>query len=172
MKMKNVKSKSTLKQKGLPLGERAPLNESFLQIWGVSSFIWDLFGKYSEIVITLKQNNIVFKRDCPLWTKECKKGVPLLINFFLIEVFQNPCGICLENILKIHLPSNNTFLETFEISLSLEKKSIKRVTFHSKLIQKRCSEKQLENGQIHLEISEWNCLPSALYHLYVSRITP
>ena len=162
MKMKNVKSKSTLKQKGLPLGERAPLNESFLQIWGVSSFIWDSFGKYSEIVITLKQNNIVIKRDLPLSTWKCNKGVPSLLNFFPIEVFHNPFGICLENILKIHLPSNNTFLEAFEISLSLEKKSIKRVTSHSKLIQKRCSEKQLENGQIHLEISEWNCLPSAL----------
>ena len=160
--MKYVKSKSTLKQLGLPIAERVPLNDLLLQLRGVSLFIWDLFGKYSEIVITLKQNNIVFKRDHPLWTKECKEGVPLLINFFLIEVFQNPFGICLENILKIHLPSNNTFLETFEISLSLEKKSIKRVTFHSKLIQKRCSEKQLENGQIHLEISEWNCLPSAL----------
>ena len=31
--------------------------------------------------------------------------------------------------------------------------------------------KHLENGQIHLGISEWNCLPSALKHLYVSRIT-
>ena len=149
MKMKNVKSKSTLKQKGLPLGERAPLNESFLQIWGVSSFIWDLFGKYSEIVITLKQNNIVFKRDRPLWTKECKEGVPLLINFFLIEVFQNPFGICLENILKIHLPSNNTFLETFEIShAGLRKKLDATVYWSGNIIRlkKICPDRRSVGG--------------------------
>ena len=162
MKMKNVKSKSTLKLKGLPLGERAPLNESFLQIWGVSSFIWDLFGKYSEMVITLKQNIIVFNRDLPLSTKEGNEGVPSLIIFFPKEVFHNPFGKCLENILKIDLPSNNTLLKTFEISLGLEKKSNNRVTSNAKLIEKRCSEKHLENGQIHLEFSEWNCLPSAL----------
>ena len=114
------------------------------------------------MVITLKQNIIVFNRDLPLSTKEGNEGVPSLIVFFTKEVFHNPFGKCLENILKIDLPSNNTLLKTFEISLSLEKKSNNRVTSNSKLIEKRCSEKHLENGQIHLEFSEWNCLPSAL----------
>ena len=68
IKMKYVKSKSTLKQLGLPIAERVPLIDLLLQLRGVSLFIWDLFGKYSEIVITLKQNNIVIKRDLPLST--------------------------------------------------------------------------------------------------------
>ena len=88
--------KCTLKQIGLPLGKRAPLNEIFLQIRGVSSFIWDLFGKHSEMVITLNQNIIVFKRDLPLSTKEGNEGVPSLIIFS-----QKRCSIIhLENIWK------------------------------------------------------------------------
>ena len=60
--------KITLKQLGRPLEERVPLNELFLQLRGLKSFIWDLLGKYSQIVTTLKQNKIVIKRDLPLST--------------------------------------------------------------------------------------------------------
>ena len=142
------------------------------------------------LILQLPSNRtILLTKEVPLhYLKKFNLRVTSQICFITKEVFHNPFGIHLEFIWKtfcnmkyFYLPSNNTLLKTFEISLSVKKKSIKWVPSISKLIETRCSEKQLEIDQIHLVIPEypqpWKSykylgLPFQHHTLFLCRVTP
>ena len=130
-----------------------PLNNLFLQKRGVSKFIRDSFGKYSDTVASLRQDKQLLWAF-PLSIKKSEYRVTFHFHSYSKEVFQNPFGFCSENIWTVpsNLKSNN--LDEPRFPLVLKKDWINGKPYCFILLQERCSEKRSENGEIHSGISE------------------
>ena len=113
-------------------------------------FVWKIFW-HCRLPQT-RQNNFFELSLCQIKKSEYRVTIP----FHLKEVFQNPFGFCSENIWTVpsSLKSNN--LEELGFPAVMKKDGINGKPYVSILLQKRCSEKRSENGQIHSGISEWN----------------